>query len=47
MPTATMNVAQHATTTFLTAIHDANLETLIASGDLQLLQALDELDQLQ
>lgn len=32
--------------TFLAAVHNANLETLIASGNPQLLQALEELNQL-
>jgi len=42
-----MNIAQHADTAFLTAIRDTDLETLITSGNPQLLQALNELDQLQ
>jgi hypothetical protein len=40
----TMTSAQH--TDFLMAVHDANLDMLIASGNLQLLQALEELAQL-
>ena len=40
-----MTSAQH--TDFLTAVRDANLDTLIASGNLQLLQALEELAQLR
>lgn len=46
MSIAAMNIVQHTDTTFLAAIHDADLETLIASGNPQLLQALDELEQL-
>ena len=41
----TMTSTQH--TDFLMAVHDANLDMLIASGNLQLLQALKELAQLQ
>lgn len=33
-------------TDFLMAVHDVNLDMLIASGNLQLLQALEELAQL-
>jgi hypothetical protein len=40
-----MTVVKH--TDFLAAVHDANLKTLIASGNPQLLQALQELDQLR
>jgi hypothetical protein len=40
-----MNVAQD--TAFLTAIHNADLETLIASGNPQLIQVLDELEELR
>jgi len=40
-----MTSTQH--TDFLVAVRDANLDTLIASGNLQLLQALKELAQLQ
>jgi hypothetical protein len=47
MSTATMNIAEHADTAFLTAVHDADLEMLTASGNRQLLQALDKLNQLQ
>jgi hypothetical protein len=48
MSTAAMNdVLEHADAAFLTAIHDADLELLIASGNPQLLQALDELKQLR
>lgn len=32
---------------FLTAVRDASLDTLVASGNLQLLQALQELDLLR
>ena len=39
----TMTTVQHTNTDFLTAIHNANLETLIASGNMQLLLALQEL----
>jgi hypothetical protein len=42
-----MKNAQHAASTFLTAIRDANLETLIASGNPQLLHALQQLDELR
>ena len=42
--TTTMTSTQH--TDFLVAVCDANLDTLIASGNLQLLQALKELAQL-
>ena len=38
---------QHTDSTFLAAVHDTNLEMLIASGNLQLLHALQELNQLQ
>lgn len=41
----TMTSTQH--TDFLVAVRDANLDTLIASGNLQLLQALKELAQLR
>ena len=41
----TMTSTQH--TDFLTAVRDVNLDTLITSGNLQLLQALKELAQLQ
>jgi len=41
-----MKNAQHADSAFLAAVHDANLEILIASGNLQLLHALQELNQL-
>ena len=44
---ATMTTIQHTDTDFLTAIRNANLETLIESGNLQLLQALQELAQLR
>jgi hypothetical protein len=40
-----MTSAQH--TDFLAAVRDASLDTLIASGNLQLLQALEELAQLR
>jgi hypothetical protein len=42
-----MKNAQHADSALLAAIRDANLETLIASGNPQLLHALQELDQLR
>jgi hypothetical protein len=42
-----MKNAQCADSAFLAAVRDANLETLIASGNLQLLHALQELDQLR
>ena len=45
--TAAMKNAQHADPAFLAAVRDANLETLIASGNPQLLLALQELDQLR
>jgi hypothetical protein len=45
--TTTMTTVQHTNMDFLTAVCNANLETLIASGNLQLLQALEELAQLQ
>ena len=37
----------HNNSAFLTAVRDADLETLIASGNPQLLHALQELDQLR
>ena len=43
----TMTTVQHTNTDFLATIHNANLETFIESGNLQLLQALQELTQLQ
>ena len=45
--TAAIKNVQHADSTFLAAVHDANLETLIASGNPHLLHALQELDQLR
>jgi hypothetical protein len=49
---AVMKNAQHTdsvhnNSAFLTAVRDADLETLIASGNPQLLHALQELDQLR
>ena len=42
-----MTVVQHTSTDFLAAVREANLETFITSGNLQLLQALEELNQLR
>jgi hypothetical protein len=42
-----MRNAQQADPAFLAAVRDTNLETLIASGNPQLLHALQELDQLR
>ena len=42
-----MKNVEHADSAFLAAVCDANLETLIASGNPQLLHALQELDQLR
>ena len=39
--------AQRADSTFLAAVRDARLDTLIASGNPQLLHALQELDRLR
>jgi hypothetical protein len=44
--TTTITTIQHTDMDFLATIRDANLETLIASGNPQLLQALQELIQL-
>jgi hypothetical protein len=45
--TTTMTTVQHTNTDFLAAVRNANLETLVASGNPELLLALQELIQLR
>ena len=42
-----MNIMQCTDMAFLAAIHNTSLETLITSGNPQLIQALAELDRLR